>query len=259
MERRQNTISLIRAWAGAAFFGILAVGILAWARRQGYFSDTVSLLFLLLGIVTAVAMGVSYLGTNAQLKSRLQSRSAQAVLDLNRSSFGKANMPDKDAYLAFSNALALTLYEQFETAGLEMEKVAWEAKSQLAQAQVPLFQALRAYLEGHDFERGLILAREARRMADTPKVFPGAAVAMNLYDAMIEIGEVLAGPPDPRVVSSLERRFERSLLLLKLIIAWALEEIYLRSGRAESAQTTRAFVARIAPHCGGLSRLREKL
>ena len=110
-------------------------------------------------------------------------------------------------------------------------------------------------MEKHDFRQGINLAKEARRLTEVSKSFPGANVSLNSYDIAIDIGELLSGNSDPSIVIRLESKITKSPMMMKVLVAWGLEGFYNQSGQVEQAQRMREIIINFAPHCKGLSSL----
>ncbi len=192
-------------------------------------------------------------GTTAEFNKLLKSSSPEPLIDFYDKKLGKARIPHKDAHLVFSKALAYTLYGHFDSARTEVARIDWEQKPPFFQAQNKYLLALWAYLENHDFPQGVNLAKEARRLANNSKSFPGAKTSLISYEIALEIGELLSENTDSMTVASLESKIEKSPVLLKVLVAWGLEGFYIQSGQAEQATKMREILTNFAPFCNGLS------
>lgn len=247
MEKKQNTVFLLKQWVPIIIFGsLLLYGIVAMIQRGNYF------------IIPALAIaGIMiwriYSGTTAEFNKLLKSSSPQPLLNFYDKKIGQAKMPHKDAHLMFSKAFAYTLYGDFDSARAEADKIDWRQKPPFFQAQHMYLLALWAYLENHEFQQGVNLAKEARRLANISKSFPGAKTSLDTYDTVIDIGELLTGNASPGTVARLESKTKESSVVMKILAAWGLEGFYIQSDQAEEANKMREILTALAPYCTGLS------
>ncbi|MCA9920433.1 MAG: hypothetical protein KC445_20900, partial [Anaerolineales bacterium] len=117
--------------------------------------------------------------------------------------------------------------------------------------------ALWAYLENHEFQQGVNLAKEARRLANISKSFAGAKTSLDTYDTVIDIAELLTGNASPGTVARLESKTKESSVVMKILAAWGLEGFYIQSGQAEEAKKMREILTTFAPYCTGLSSIQN--
>jgi len=251
MEKKQNTAFLLRRWIPVVILWILLLSGMSILIRQGNSLPVIVVIAMTAAIVVWV-----YFNTFSQFSRLLKASSPQPLIDSYDKRFGKAPLlANKDAILAFSKSLVYTLYGDFEDAKIEMNKVNWEEKPPLVKAQRLFLQALWAYLETHDFQQGVHLAKEARQLTDVSSSFPGARRSLSAYDMVIEVGELLSGSSEPNTVASLEKRLRRFPVFMKLIAAWGLEGFYNQSGQHEQARKMRELLTSLAPYCKGLRSL----
>ncbi|MEZ4594479.1 MAG: hypothetical protein R3D55_25540 [Chloroflexota bacterium] len=251
MEKKQNTVFLLKQWIPIIIFGsLLLYGIVAMIQRGNYF------------IIPALAIaGIMiwriYSGTTAEFNKLLKSSSPQPLLNFYDKKIGQAKMPHKDAHLMFSKAFAYTLYGDFDSARAEADKIDWRQKPPFFQAQHMYLLALWAYLENHEFQQGVNLAKEARRLANISKSFAGAKTSLDTYDTVIDIAELLTGNASPGTVARLESKTKESSVVMKILAAWGLEGFYIQSGQAEEAKKMREILTTFAPYCTGLSSIQN--
>jgi hypothetical protein len=252
MEKKQNTAYLVRQWALVVILWIILLfGISRLIRQSNYLP-----VIVFIAITAASIVGWVAFKTFSQINRLLKDSSPQPLIDYYDKRLGKSPLlPNKDAILAFSKSLIYTLYGDFEDAKIEVNKVNWEERPPLLKAQRLFLQALWAYLETHDFQQGVHLAKEARQLTDVSSSFPGAKRSLSAYDMVIEVGELLSGSSEPNTVASLEKRSQRSPVLMKLIAAWGLEGFYNQSGQPEQARKMRELLNNLAPYCKGLTSL----
>ncbi|MBX7223782.1 MAG: hypothetical protein K1Y36_27960 [Blastocatellia bacterium] len=249
MEREQNTQYLLKKWTLSIillpFLGLVFAGLL-WKGEY---------LTVIIFLVT-VGAGLGWASFNYRQAGRLlQETSPQPLIDWYEKAFSKTKMADREAFLASSKALVYTLFGRFELARLETREITWEQQAPMVQASQFLLEALWAYLEKHDFQKGLGLAQTARKMADVSTAFPFAGVSIKGYEALVEIGEVLTGTPSLQTVSSLEAKLNQVSPYMKIVVAWGLESFYNRSGQSERAEHMRSLINRLGPYCYGVKPL----
>lgn len=251
MEKKHNTAFLLLQWIPVVIlWGLLLFGMSVLIRRDNYLP-----IIVVIAMTGAIFVWV-YFNTFSQIDRLLKASSSQPLVDHYDKRLGRSPLlPNKDAILAFSKSLIYTLYGDFENAKLEVNKVNWEEKPPLVKAQRLFLQALWAYLEAHDFQQGVHLAKEARQLTDMSSSFPGARRSLSAYDMVIEVGELLSGSSEPNIVASLENRLQQFPVLMKLIAAWGLEGFYNQSGQPEQARKMRELLNNLAPYCKGLASL----
>jgi hypothetical protein len=252
MEKKQNTNYLLKQWIPVAIVWIILLFGIGGLMRQGIYLPLIVFTALTIG---AIVFWVS-IKTFSQINRLLKAPSPQPLIDHYDNRLGKSPLlPNKDAILAFSKSLIYTLYGEFENARTEISNVNWEQKPALIKAQRLFIQALMAYLEIHDFQQGLSLAKEARRLTEVSSSFPGAKGSLSAYDMAIEIGELLSGNADANSIDNLERRLQKFPVMMKVVTAWGLEGFYNQSGQAEKARKMRELLTSLAPYCKGLASL----
>ncbi|MEO7861285.1 MAG: hypothetical protein ABIU05_12725 [Nitrospirales bacterium] len=246
MEKKQNNRFLLTQWLITLVLGVILIFLLIRLIQLGY-SWVVVLVIAFMVVVVLSSFG------NFQINRLLQADSPQPLINYYEKRFGRQSTPLNKIFLAFCKALCYTLYGLFDSARAEVEKIDWEQKPPIFQAQNVYLQALWAYLEKHDFQQGTILAKEARQLAEVSSAFPGASRSLSSYDAIVEIGELLSGNANPTLVARLREKLRRLPVLVKVFIAWGLERFYDHSGDVEQAQEMRDLLTKLAPHCKGLS------
>jgi len=251
MEKKQNTAYLLRQWILVGIIWIILLFGMSGLIRQGNYLPVIAPI-----VMTGAIVGWVYFRNFSQINRLLQASSATPLIDYYDKRLGKAPLlPNKDAILAFSKSLIYTLYGDFESAKVEVNKVHWEQKPPLLKAQYLFLQALWAYLETNDFQQGVNLAKEARGLTEVSSSFPGARRSLGAYDMAIEIGELLSGNSGPNIVHNLEQRLQQFPVLMKLVAAWGLEGFYNLSGQPEQARKMRELLTSLAPYCKGLASL----
>ncbi|MBK8901759.1 MAG: hypothetical protein IPM53_11285 [Anaerolineaceae bacterium] len=251
MKNNQNTVFLLKLWIPTIILGsILLYGLFAMIQRGNYIIIPVM-------AIAGIMIWRTYTSTTAEFNKLLKSSSPQPLIDFYDKKFGKAKIPHKDAHLVFSKAFAYTLYGYFDSAKAEAGKIQWDQKPPFFQAQHTYLLALWAYLENHDFQHGANLAKEARRLADISKSFPGAKASLNAYDTVMDIGELLSGNSNPSTFARLESKIKDAPIIMKVLAAWGLEGFYIQSSQAEQARKMREILTNFAPYCKGLSSIRN--
>ncbi|MGE6762155.1 hypothetical protein ACQKGO_29365 [Corallococcus interemptor] len=164
--------------------------------------------------------------------------------------------PDANLLRAQRRALARILYGQDAQARHELNAVDWRGKAPLLQALERGSDALLHLLCKDDPEQALRLAREAFSLADINPAIPGARQGRVFYEVLIHSAELVAGPSTPEGLRTLEHhQAESSLLVVRLLSAWALRADATRRNDLERAERMRQFLQTHAPHCVALHRL----
>ena len=226
MDHKQNTWHLLRQWIPVIVAGALGLAILGGRFLQGDY-----LTGILIVTVVGIVLAWTWYNAFAQVAKMLQAPLPQPLLAYFENRLGQAPLADRTTNLAFSKALVYTLYGRFDSARSEIGRVNWQGKPPMVQAQKTILEAWWAYLEQHDFERGLLLAQQARKLTDVSTAFPGAGFSLSAYDAAIEVGQLLTNQADPTTVASLETKVRRFPALMKVLVAWGLETYYRQSGQ----------------------------
>lgn len=251
MEKKQNTSFLLKQWIPIVILlGIFLYAVVALIQRGNY-------IIILAMAIAGIFLWRTYSGATAEFNKLLKSSSPQPLIDFYDKKFSQAKIPHKDAHLVFSKAFAYTLYGYFDSARAEVDKINWEQKPPFFQAQNKYLLALWACLEDHDFRQGVDLAKQARRLANISKSFPGAKASLDAYDTVIDIGELLSGNSHPNTVARLESKIKKSPVVMKILAAWGLEGFYIQSGQAEEAKKVHEILTTFAPYCKGLSSIRN--
>jgi hypothetical protein len=252
MEKKQNTTYLLKQWIPVIILWIILLFGIGGLIRQGSYLPVIVFTAITIGVIVFLVS----IRTFSKINRLLKASSPQSLIDHYDKGLGRSPLlPNKDAILAGSKSLIYTLYGDFENARIEANKVNWEQKPPLLKSQRFFLEALWAYLEAHDFQQGLSLAKEARRLVDGSSSFPGAKRSLGSYDMVIEIGELLSGNSEPNIVHNLEQRLQKFPVMMKLVAAWGLEGFYNQSGQAEKARKMRELLTSLAPYCKGLTSL----
>ncbi|RKH41749.1 hypothetical protein D7X55_16845 [Corallococcus sp. AB049A] len=164
--------------------------------------------------------------------------------------------PDANLLRAQRRALARILYGQDAQARYELNAVDWRGKAPLLQAMERGSDALRHLLCKDDPEQARMLAREALSLADINPAIPGARQGRVFYEALVQASELVTGPSTPEDLRTLEHhQAQSSLLVVRLISAWALRAAATQRNDPEGAERMRQFLQTHAPHCAALHRL----
>ena len=164
--------------------------------------------------------------------------------------------PDANLLRAQRRALARILYGQDAQARHELNAVDWRGKAPLLQAMERSSDALLHLLCKDDPEQALRLAREALSLADINPAIPGARQGRVYYEVLVHASELVTGHSAPEDLRTLEHhQAESSLLVVRLISAWALRAAATQRNDPEGAERMRQFLQTHAPHCVALHRL----
>lgn len=245
MRQTQNNQYLLRMWVPILLFGLfLLIGISVGVPQSARIP-----LIAFVGVCGASVWWISRNSTDAKLRKLLQSPTPQPTIAFYEQAFGRTSLPERDAFLASSKAWIYAFYGQFDVARAEMSRIVWEQRPPFIQAQKFDFEAVVAYLEKREFRRGLVFAKEARELGTVSFVFPGANQSVAIYDTLVEIGQMLGAQPDSQIINALEVRLERSSMLLRILIAWALGQVYSQLGQDDRALAMRRLLAELVPYC----------
>lgn len=162
-------------------------------------------------------------------------------------------VPEVDALTAHSKAIAYALYGDEANATRALGGVNWGPKAPLIQAIGLSSEGIIELLCRRDVQRSLEATRRARALASVNGAIPGAAQSERYHGTCVAVGEALGGIESATSLRWLEEsaadaRFPAQQLLACFGLAVALE----RSGDKGRAAQLRAFIERLAPHCGPL-------
>lgn len=243
----RNTLYLLGIWSfsvlGIMWLTVPAMIVLGPGHPYPY---------LVLGGFVVLCFAVTRLGPRVadwRLRRRLRSESPEGITAWMRRSTRFTFVPDKDAILAHTCALACILYADYDAARAALRGVEWEHRVPMIRALKHSLGALLCYLEAARYDTGLEYAREAREMGRISGVFPGSRMSADAFESYVEIGEILCGDSTDEKVVSLEHRQVSLPTLGKLLIAWALAVAYDRRGDHVKAEAARRFIRDVAPHC----------
>lgn len=247
----QNSRYIGGLWLFAIVLGVpilVATGALA---AQGNFG----MLVILAG--TAAFVAFIFRRTAKRIERLLRtSASPDPLVAFYRKAFRAAKMPDVDAHLAFSSALAYLIYGDGMRAEFELSRLDWSERPPLITAMRDAARALNCYLISRDFSAGLGHAKRAANLARTSANFPGVKTAEAAYGSYVDIGLILTSGPDPRLLDSLKSRAEQLPLLGRLICWWGLATGYRLLGDSAAGDYER-HIREHAPHCGPLVHARQ--
>jgi hypothetical protein len=231
-------------------FALLALSVFGffYGISHGKVEQAIIILATLtVGVVLTIVI-IKYQAKRVQ--RLLQSPSADALITCYEKTIRPGIfMPNADVLLAHSCAMAYILYGEFGEARMELNSVSWEGRPPVYAAIRRSAEALLCYLDTHEYERGLALARSAVDLADMPTVFPGAKTGLAAFATLVYIGEVLTGRFDSSTVEELETNFETLPLTAQLLIAWALVRAYRKAGDDDKVEEMCTFLREVGPHC----------
>ncbi|MGB8932235.1 MAG: hypothetical protein WCC48_13410 [Anaeromyxobacteraceae bacterium] len=243
------TVALLAAvWSGALDpflrgadapgFLPIVVGLFAVAALTGG---------VLFGLVKRSAMRTAYLGA-------LQSPRAEPLIAvLERSARLTRTLPDGDALVAQSKALAYALYGRGADAASALAEVDWSAKAPMIRAIGLSAEAVTEALCRRNAQRALELARQARAMSSVSAKLPGAAQTARYHATCVGLAEALLDVE----LNSTHRALEEAAAdprfpPLQLIASFALAIGAERSGDSDRSGQLHAFLLQTAPHCAPL-------
>src|SRR5260221_10350723 len=214
MNRKQNNAYMLRQWLLPGIAGLLALLFAGSQLLQGNVLPVVIVVALV-----ALVVGWGNLGGARQESRLLQAAAPEPLLAYYDRKFAQAMIADRDAALAFSKALALTVYGRFADARAALAPIDWAARPPMVAAQQTVVQAWWAYLTQPDGAAGLALAKQARQLADVAGALRGGGLSRGVYDAAVELGPLLSGG-GAEAAARLESRLPRQPLLPRALLAW---------------------------------------
>ena len=266
MEERKNTIYLLKWLIPWLIFDIIALLLVAIIYTPLTINNSEVICCISYIFVFCLFLGLSiFVGIKKQRRI-LQPDSAQSSIYSFRNQMApRLLMRIYDPILstlipiwkpsqAYQNALVYSYYGQYDTAREELLKIEWDKFPPFVQSYKKYIEALHVYLEKKDFNLGLDLAKEALRLHRYTSIIPGQKLLYSNYTTLIEIGQLLNGNLDGKIVISLEKKIKRYPVLFKVLIAWALEKAYNQMGKTEQADQMRAYLNQTAPHCIAFAR-----
>jgi tetratricopeptide (TPR) repeat protein len=264
MEEKQNAKYLLKLFIPGIALGALDI-IICGIILADVIKDKQIVLFLSCLVVLLLFFGLEgYLvmkWANRRIGQALQSESPQPLISISEYRFFSHSLgrflnklylkiiPGLKTSQVIGKAMAYTYWGQFDQAREELRKVEWEKQPPMYQSLAIYIKALHEYLERNDFKQGMELAKDSYRLVQLPSFIPGRNWFYRDTITLIEIGQILNENPDATTMVKLEAKFKRGRIMIKPLIAWALEKAYNQMGKTEQANQMRAYLNQTAPHC----------
>lgn len=203
---------------------------------------------------------------NQMLRKALQERSPEKLISIFETSgflgpigrfYNKMFIkiiPGWGASRASDKAIAYIYWAQFDQAKSLLQKLNWQKLPPSYQSLPIYIDALTHYLEKKDVKQGIKCAQEYLDLNQMPDWVPWKKWAFRNASVILDIGKVISDEIDTDSLSKLEGFFPRARIILKLPIAWALENAYLHKGETQKADQMRAFLMENAPYCIAFAR-----
>jgi len=244
----RNTLTLAAVWIVILFFGGMMLYGFALQALQGNY---VGLFAIVFAVIMTVSIRWYVLGRIARLLK--QSETAEPLLAYyHRTLVRNITIPNGDALYAHAAALVQLFYADYLGARATLASINWDGRMPLIQATRKSFEALLCYIDTRDYERGLVLAREAEKLGQIAGVLPGAKTSAAAYRSYVEIGEILCDRATSQTLQSLRSKSKTLPTLGKVLVAWGLMIGYSKAGDATQAEVMRSYLQRTAPHCRAL-------
>ncbi len=237
---------------------ILSVGF-ALAMLVGFETGVLaSMPVWLLPLIVAVAIfGSAFFRRGAARASYVRGLQAPEpgplVASVDKTLAAARALPDHDAYLAQSRAVAYVLYGRGDEAMRALAAVDWNAKAPIIQAIGVSAEGLVALFCRRDAARALELCRQARALASVSGVVPGASQTARYHGVCVGVCEAVAGSitTDPRKALE-EAAAEVKYPSLQLFACFGLALVREQEGNQAGARALRDYIAAMAPHAAPL-------
>ena len=250
MARKDNNRYLTGLWLLVALIGVAVVvplvASVATSRDSGSLAPIVGA-----GVGLVMVVGIR-LWSRRRFERAFLQRDPAVLLRLQKTT---SAIPNAAAWAAYFDAWVYTLYGRFDDARRALARIEWRREPPLVQAAATGVEALLCYFDTRDYARGLGLARVARAGAEVSTSFPGAKVAMESADSIVEIGRVLADQTKPDTLAKLEAQSRDLPFGARLLATWGLAAAHARAGDSARANEALARCRALAPYCEPLCAL----
>ena len=210
------------------------------------------------GLLVVLALGAGVLlalvrraSARSEYLKALASPASEALIEaVEKSMRPLKRLPDRDAFLAQSKAIAYALYGCERDAVRALGTVEWNRKAPLIQAVGLSAESVVELLCRRAAPQALELARRASEKSNLSAAFPGSAANRRYYAACVAVSEALSNVESPSGIQVLEQsaadgRYPPLQILATFGLAAAME----RSGERERAAQLRDRLRQVAPHC----------
>jgi len=183
----------------------------------------------------------------------LRSPTPDELLQSIERSFKMARIPDKEAFVAGTRAVALSLYGEGDRAREALAGVDWHRLAPLVQAQSYAAQSLIALLCDGDFAQGLRDAERARSLAGVDAGTVGAKASDRFYGTVVALAQVFADDKVATTLPTLEASTKAMLFpTLRAIAMAGLAVDAHQSGDSDRFRARRSQLAAFAPQLEAL-------
>lgn len=237
-----NNTYLLKKWIPAILIIIPLGAVLLLKLDNGDYS-----VLVVIALSVFLMIYIRRRGANRIETALKQSTSKDLIRSLTEPLKHSKDKQLKAAFTAYNKALSHILYGEYDEANNEVEKENWETQIPMFQALHLNIKALLQYFHTKDYMEGLSLSRKAKALASVPGIYPGSKRSEMGLEAYVEVGQVLAGLDHDELIASLETKFEKLPILLKLIIAEGLYVAYQRKGREDKRESMKRFMVQHAP------------
>ncbi|WP_058303116.1 hypothetical protein [Gorillibacterium timonense] len=210
--------------------------------------------YVLIPVIVLLFFYVIRVRVKNRVKAALQHQTPDKLIETIASPLrGSVRKELQEPFYVYNTALSYVFYGELDKAASVMNTIEWETKE-------PMFQALNDSIRSqiqyftNDIHSGLANARRAKALAATSS-FPGAKKSAEVYEAYVEVGEIVGWNRNDDLIRSLEQKYQKMPLLPKLIIAWGLMNGYHQRNETKKCEDMLEFCKSSAPHCKGLVKI----
>lgn len=252
MSKQENQKYIASQWARAWWVvapALLFIGVLTVFNRNA----GIMRLAPALGALAVLVLALGFAWWTVQRVSSERSRALRlpgpdALLALIEKSFSQSRIPDSDAFLAQSRAVALALYGEGQRARAALASIDWPRRPPLIQAAGAASESLIASICDRDFAQGVKKALTAQSLAEIAPGTPGAAASNRFYATVLAFARVLANEEDAAALTALEgaAKVKRLATLQAIALAGLVAHAH-RAGTPERLAALRKDLIAVAP------------
>jgi hypothetical protein len=235
----KNTKHLVPMYVLAVvLFALIAVGVVAALRRGDYLVPGIVL-------VATTLIAAHRIFQKRKIEQLFRHPSPEKAVAYFHATM--ARIPNGRATSAYSSALALAFYGDYDRSRLELAAVNWVALPPMYEGFRTHALSVLAILEEKNYQKALDLAQEARELCNVPNALPGSSRSRRALDAHVRACELLIGNGTD-TVANLESASAELPVMAAVIPSWSLATHYGRSGHPQLAQRHLDRLRRIVPH-----------
>lgn len=161
----------------------------------------------------------------------------------------KIKIADSDVSLNYIKSVICCYYGEFDKCREIIEEIDWEKRSPYIQSLELSVGALLCYLQSQNYKEGRRLSIISEQLGNMSDKVPGSQKTKSLYEVYVQIGEALNGNLDDKIIDNLEQQFNKSPILVKLLIGWGLSKAYDQLNMQEKSKEKLEYCRKAAPYC----------